>query len=149
DQTDKLRIPVDDKGRPVARELVRINHLRNCLMCHAPAASRLDENGRLSVSDSASVLAPGPTPGEPLPPPVAYYATPNNRPLVLVRADITYLRQDFSSLQPVEYADQWPDEQRFDYFVRQRLLAVSEAQTPRDLLAEQRKAAVWAIAELR
>ena len=40
----------------------------------------------------------------------------------LVRADITYLRQDFSVMLDVPSADPWPTTQRFDYLVRTRVL---------------------------
>src|SRR5262249_46647007 len=50
----------DDRGRLVVRELVRVNHLRNCLLCHAPSADRDDP-----------VRAPIPEPGKALP--RAYY----------------------------------------------------------------------------
>jgi hypothetical protein len=39
---------------------------------------------------------------------------------VYVRAEVTYLRQDFSVTQPVEAADPWPTQQRFDYLVSER-----------------------------
>jgi hypothetical protein len=38
-----------------------------------------------------------------------------------VRADITYLKQDFSAMLPVTNPGLWPAEQRFDFFVRERL----------------------------
>src|SRR5262249_42339003 len=37
-----------------------------------------------------------------------------------VRADVTYLRQDFSVLQSVENESKWPKQQRYDYVVRVR-----------------------------
>src|SRR5262249_46338767 len=44
------------------RELVQINHLKNCMMCHAPSKDTSDMvRGRV------------PTPGEPLPPLSQYY----------------------------------------------------------------------------
>src|SRR5207244_980269 len=35
DKPDPRRPHPDDKGRTVVAELVAINHLRNCLLCHA------------------------------------------------------------------------------------------------------------------
>src|SRR5262249_13109549 len=68
-------------GALMMRELVRVNPLRNCLLCHAPSYSADDVlRGRV------------PNPSEPLPPPSAYYGGSDG---VFVRADITYLRQDF------------------------------------------------------
>jgi hypothetical protein len=46
-----------------------------------------------------------------------------------VRVDVTYLRQDFSLLQPVADANPWPEMQRFDFLVRTRVLTESEAAT--------------------
>lgn len=87
-------------------EVVRINHLTNCVMCHAPSHSNSDlVRGRL------------PSQNEPLPPISEYYS---NATGPFVRADITYLRQDFSVVQEVEKPGKWPAQQRFDFLVRQR-----------------------------
>src|SRR5262249_30251140 len=50
---------------------------------------------------------------------------------LLVRTDVTYLRQDFSLYRTVEKADPWPSTQRFDYVVRTREISVTEAETYR------------------
>jgi hypothetical protein len=95
----------------VTRELVRVNHLCNCLLCHAPSKAATDPvRGRI------------PIPGEE--PPALYYASPGG---IFARADITYLRQDFSVVQTVAPDDcnQWPAEQRFDFMVRQKKLPAS------------------------
>jgi len=92
----------------VVRELVRVNHLSNCVLCHAPSFDRGD-----------LVRGAVPIPGQPLPGPATtpqYYETGES----FVRADITYLRQHFSVLQPVLRSGQWPNNQRFDYLVRLR-----------------------------
>jgi hypothetical protein len=96
-------------GRWVVRELVRVNHLRNCLLCHPGSFSRNDP-----------VRAAIPKPGEKL----QYYERPTGD---FVRADVTFLRQDFSVYQPVEGAAPWPRMQRFDYLVRTRELNPAEA----------------------
>ena len=116
------RLPVvktiDDKQVPVVRELVRINHHRNCLLCHAP--------GNTSNVSTDVVTAGIPVPGEPLPSlPQGYEnTTPDN----LVRVDVTYLRQDFSVRQPVADAHPWPELQRFDFLIRTRQVTEAEAQ---------------------
>lgn len=46
---------------------------------------------------------------------------------MLVRVDVTYLRQDFSMLQPVGDAHPWPEMQRFDFLIRTRTLTEEEA----------------------
>ncbi len=97
-----------EKSVLVVRELVRVNHLRNCMLCHAPA---------LAATDPVAGLVP--TPNEPLPPPSQpyYSGSPGG---IFVRADVTYLRQDFALALPVERPGAWPAHQRFDYLVRTR-----------------------------
>jgi hypothetical protein len=101
-------LPVkNEKGEWVKSELVRINHLRNCYLCHAPS----NENTDL-------VRGAVPIPGEPLP--RVYYGSREGN---FVRADVTYLKQDFSLTQQVKKTDKddrWPEFQRFDYVARTR-----------------------------
>jgi hypothetical protein len=99
----------DDKW--VVREVVRINHFRNCLLCHAPSSSGEDDLRGLI-----------PTPGKPLPR-VAYYGSQRG---YFVRADVTYLRQDFSLMERVAKHGEWPQWQRFDYLVRTREMTRDE-----------------------
>jgi hypothetical protein len=113
---------VGDKTTWVLRELVRINHHRNCLLCHAPAERVPAEVRR---APRPALTAPVAIPGKPLPPPtVEYYGDTESD--TVVRADITYLRQDFSLLQPVSNAAPWPETQRFDFLVRTRALTKEE-----------------------
>jgi hypothetical protein len=102
----------DDKW--VVKELVRVNHFRNCLMCHAESQSQYDPlRGRI------------PVPGEPIRTGERYYGGTGG----FVRADVVYLKQDFSVIQPVPRSeterrlDAWPERQRFDYVVREKLLS--------------------------
>jgi hypothetical protein len=96
------------------RELVRVNHHRNCLLCHPPAG------GKDRVEGPVGAI---PTPGEPMSPTSAYSRKSQN----VVRADVTYLRQDFSVMLPVADSHPWPAEQRYDFFVRVRVLKGEEA----------------------
>jgi hypothetical protein len=69
-----LRDETPEGPAPVVRELVRVNHLQNCVLCHAPSRDRND-----------LVRGAVPTPGQPLPPPAAaneYYqsAPPSSGP---------------------------------------------------------------------
>jgi hypothetical protein len=125
----------------VVRELVRVNHLRNCMLCHAPATS---------TNDPVRGLVP--EPGQPLPPPTTpYYGGDRG---IFVRADITYLKQDFAVPQPVAKAEPWPAFQRYDYLVRIRTRYLGEE----DLLQwfgakksdsyPQREAVLFALREL-
>ncbi len=137
---------VDGKKVSLVRELVRINHHRNCLLCHAP--------GTGDKVSSESLTAQVPVPSEPLPSPFDGYR--NSSPDVLVRIDVTYLRQDFSLRQPVEDANPWPEMQRFDFLVRTRVLTEEEANLHRELfnkrepgvLSPYHKAALAALREL-
>jgi len=127
-----------DKQAHLVREVVRINHLRNCLMCHAPSTATSDlVRGRV------------PVPGEALPPAIEYYDGRNDG--IFVRADITYLRQDFSLFQPVDNADPWPNLQRYDYVVRARPATAAELNARAQALprpSPQRDAAHYALKAL-
>jgi len=114
---------VDAKRVPVVREVVRINHHQSCLLCHAPA-----NTGRVSPE---TLTAAVPNPTEPLSAPSQGYG-PAASPDVTVRIDVTYLRQDFSVLQPVADANPWPEMQRFDFLVRTRTLTEDEAKAYRE-----------------
>jgi hypothetical protein len=94
-----------------------------------------------------------PRPDEPLQ--VLYYGTP--RPTqpkpgdIFVRADVTYLRQDFSVTQPVPQAKPWPAQQRFDFLVRTREASGDEIAASRKPAANypQRQAVLDAITGLK
>ncbi len=138
---------VDKKKVPVVREMVRINHHRNCLMCHSPGNSETVSVETLTVAV--------PTPDQPLNPPQGGYSQ-GGSPDLLVRLDVTYLRQDFSVFQPVADAAPWPELQRFDFLVRTRELTEEEAATYRERLDQRepgritpyQRAAVTALREM-
>lgn len=94
----------------VVREVVRINHFRNCLLCHAPSSS--------SDDDLRGLI---PIPGKRLS--RVYYESQRG---YFVRADVTYLRQDFSLMERVGEHGVWPQWQRFDYLVRTREMTRDE-----------------------
>ncbi len=110
DEPDPCAPLRDRSGKWMVRELVRVNHLRNCLLCHAPSTARGDP-----------LRGVVPVPGKPLP--RLYY---EDRRGDFVRADVTYLRQDFSMIEEVSKPDRWPRWQRFDYMVRTRELTAEE-----------------------
>jgi hypothetical protein len=139
DKPDPNAVFTDADSKPVVREMVRVNHLRNCLLCHAPSHNRDDV-----------VAAPMPVPGEPLP--TLYYGSP--RPVeptpdsIFVRADVTYLRQDFSVTQRVAQPNKWPEQQRFDFLVRQRPATAEEIARKPAASYPQRDAVAFAIERL-
>ncbi len=133
--------PRQQDNKWVVDELVRVNHLRNCVLCHAPSTSQRD-------------LVRGfvPTPGQPIP--ESYIPCSSRGPFV--RAETTYIRQDFSVMHRLENQEPWPDVQRFDYFVRTRQATPDEV---RDFTARcepqceppsypQRKAILFALRRL-
>jgi HEAT repeats len=128
----------------VAYELVRVNHLRNCLLCHAPA-----ERGK---TEEEALVAEVPVPAGSLPDTSAGYGL--SRSNLLVRVDVTYLRQDFSSVQEVKdwSANSWPPKQRFDFLLRRRVLGAAEGADLRKRLAAgespYHRAAALALREL-
>lgn len=113
------------KETTVVRELVRVNHHRNCLLCHAPANSGTTPRDVLS--------APVPVPDRSL---VASGYGFDASPDIFVRTDVTYLRQDFSVMMKVENAKPWPEMQRFDFLVRTREVDAEEAAKCRTDLAK-------------
>jgi hypothetical protein len=123
----------DGKEKIVVRELVRINHHRNCMLCHAP----IDTTNKTALFEARNLpVGPCPSAQEPLPSSssTVYYAA--RQGVTVVRADITYLRQDFSLMQSVSNPGKWSDMQRFDFVVRTRELTAKEIGQPPPLFAE-------------
>jgi hypothetical protein len=137
---------VDRKRVPMVQELVRLNHHKSCLLCHAPG-----NTGKVSAD---TITAEVPSPNDPLPQDNEGYR--NSMPDILVRVDVTYLRSDFSMLQAVADAAPWPEMQRFDFVVRKRSLTDEEATAAREKLEKRkpgelspyRRAALTALREL-
>ena len=127
-----------DKNKFVQPELVAINHMRNCLLCHAPAGSSHD-------------IATGVIPSWDKPLPKQYYKSENPHS-PSVRADVTYLEQDFSVVQPVKRRGKWPRDQRFDYVVQQKPIKRTKANQVSKKLAKapnlNREAIVFALQKL-
>jgi hypothetical protein len=139
-----LPFTVKESGKEVhyVRELVRLNHNKNCILCHS-----------ISTGGNDFVRAAMPDPRMPLPPAFspAYYSGVGGDPKrIFVRADVTYLRQDFSLPQAVRGNDETRAVQRFDYCVRLRRLTDSERSDIPIPPTEnpQRDAALFALCEL-
>lgn len=130
----------------LVRELVKVNHHRNCMMCHAPGTS--------GVAPASAVTAEVPVQGQPLPSPAQGYQ--RSSPELMIRIDVTYLRQDFSAKLAVGDAHPWPELQRFDFLVRERAVSEDEAAlyrerlTPKEpgVLSPYHKAALAALRDL-
>jgi HEAT repeat protein len=166
---DQLGQP--DPGAPsrrgehlMTRELVRINHLTNCLLCHAPSLNRRDlvrkevpGQTRIAVKQSCQPGGSGGGYGR------GGGSGTSTRAVIepaYVRADITFLRQDFSAplpLVPVVGAGKGLPPVRFDFVVRTRALTLQESlqlrKQSRDkpqgpTACSQRKAALFALREL-
>jgi hypothetical protein len=109
--------PFKQGDKWVKRELVRVNHLRNCFLCHPPGDG---------VAEKGSLFAPVPAPGHQLPT-EGYQgrAQPGS-----IRADVVYFRPDFSATHKIDKDEvgPWPEVQRFDYLVRTRELTKAEAE---------------------
>ena len=148
--TDDPRMPtmktVDGKQVPMVRELVKVNHHRNCMMCHAP--------GNPGNVSSNAITAEVPVQGQPLPLPFQGYGQSSFD--LMIRIDVTYLRQDFSAMLAVGDAHPWPELQRFDFLVRERKLTPDEVDeykaklTPKEVgvLSPYHRAALAALREL-
>jgi hypothetical protein len=129
------------------------------LLCHPPANTpdvvrpgNVNEMNMFVDREVAALTGQVPVPGESLPKrDSSYNPFASEFPDLLVRADVTYLRQDFSLLQMVAHADPWPAMQRFDYLVRKLMLSAEEADAFRKQLvvrkdfAEHRQVALSAL----
>jgi hypothetical protein len=160
-QADDPRVPrALSNGRMVVHEMVRTNHLANCMLCHPP-----------SVNGAEAVLAIDPVHVTPLditvtsvsggpqarnyPYPGSTQVTTDPSRVLLIRADITFLRQDLSVQQPVLQAAPGspPVRLRFDYLVQRREATKAERDLARSRSGEhddypQREATLFALREL-
>ncbi|MBX9582993.1 MAG: HEAT repeat domain-containing protein, partial [Gemmataceae bacterium] len=116
DSTDP-RLPKTTGRGTFVRELVKLNHHRNCMMCHP--------SGQPGQVPDAAITAEVPVQGQSLPTPAQGYN--RSSPDLMIRVDVTYLRTDFSATLTVPDAHPWPDAQRFDFVVRERELSAAES----------------------
>jgi hypothetical protein len=136
-----LSMPLRDANTNeyTVRELVRLDHLRNCLLCHVPS---LDEEDGLV---RGLVPMPGTSPLRSISSRIVsnYYDGPGD----FVRADVTYLHQDFSVTLLDKYAGAWEHGRRFDFVTRLRIISPSErADMPASSIAyPQRDAVLYAL----
>jgi uncharacterized membrane protein YgcG len=153
-----------NKERWAMREVVALRHVNNCMTCHPPAFSPGEPVPGAVPNVSISHLIPGnssPSSGGGGGGGGGGYGggggtssagrgmTRVDIP-VFIRADVTYLRQDFSVQQTVPLQ---ATPLRFDYMVRTRLLAGKEVRALRNLTDDlatytQREAVLHALREL-
>ena len=121
----------------VQPQLVRVNHLRNCTYCHP-----------VSSSENDAVRGVSPDWDQPLPE-NGYGGNPQDS---FIRADMVYLRQDFSLKMSVGADDSknnWPNQQRFDFFVFDRPVSAEEAAKYQPAVTyPQREAVKYALTKL-
>jgi hypothetical protein len=166
DEPDPALPNVDGQGTASIRELVRVHHLTNCVLCHPPAVTALDPvlgvdplltlasaNAGLSQASQGLQVTAGAH---------SYGPGGTRNSAALVRADVTYLRQEFSARQkmPPELTALRSQSgplsaplQRFDFVVRRRAISRVEANQLRTSAADQqsypqREAALFALRRL-
>jgi HEAT repeat protein len=132
----------------LVREIVRINHQANCLMCHSPAVSGWKDPVAGKVP---GVFLTGTIEGGSRGYHTSEFPKLAVSPL-LVRADIVFLRQDFSVPLSSGPTSAGPAaDQRFDFLIRTRRVKsqeVSEFKTATTSTYPQREAVLWALREL-
>jgi HEAT repeat protein len=155
-----------NKNYSIFRDVVRTNHLNNCLLCHPPGANGTEPvlglDPVLTVPANAGVATVvtqlQATPGS--------HNYGGNRtastqvPVIvqvplLVRGDVTYLRQDFSVRLPVNpqlSTQPGTTTARYDYVVRTRYVPTKAAQMLLEQLGEksypQRDSVLYALRTL-
>jgi HEAT repeat protein len=137
------------QNHTLIHEVVRIHHQTNCLMCHSPAVTGWKDPVAGQVP---GVFLTGTIEGGG----GGYHPTQLPRPTaapLLVRADIVFLRQDFSV--PISTAPAGATlvaDQRFDFLIRTRPIKpqeLSEFKTQASASSyPQREAVLWALREL-
>jgi hypothetical protein len=120
DATFDVELP-NNSGGTFRQEVVRVKHVKNCMMCHPPSFESTDLV-RGAIPD-AQRLQTGQSTG--------YNQGSGSQGEGFIAADVTYLRQDFSVLQPDATPGKKPERLRYDYFVsiRHANPQASKAQT--------------------
>lgn len=148
----------DPNGKLVVRELVKVNHVQNCLLCHPRSAKDDDPvRGLVAPPEFHTVSVAGSVSGFRS----SYGGRSSGRtrivqtqPDVWLRADVTYLRQDFSLVHDLDETPSRTNLQRFDYLVRTREATFAEqllsdgVSSPPSASYAQREAVLFALREL-
>jgi HEAT repeat protein len=154
-EPDPLNPVVSHSRGGFQREVVRVNHVTNCLLCHAPSITGSDD-GVIGVDPILTTRGPGTTVGSPSRGGWGGGSTTIAGPSqsLLVRADIAFIRQDFSVSQPeLRAGTTIPVPTRFDYMVRTRWMTEKKAKDLQKKYEDkdtypQREAVLFALREL-
>jgi hypothetical protein len=135
------------------RELIRTSHMANCLLCHPPSVNGND--GVVAEDPTVTIRTNNPksrtaTVG------LDYYGKPSihHRDPLIIRGDITFIRQDFSVMQAeLQAGTTLPAQMRFDYLVRMKWLPEKKARELKTKLDgqstyPQRESVLFALREL-
>ena len=134
DPTAILAVALPDFNERFRQEMVRVNHAKNCVMCHVPSPVETDLV-RGAIPDPSRPLPGATTP--------SYYSSGGS----FVSASTTYLKQDFSAVLKVAAPGQWSEHQRFDFLVTTRP-AKSDEQDSSQMRAQYEAAILFALREL-
>ncbi len=137
------------QNHTLVREVARINHQSNCLMCHSPAVSGWRDPVAKEVP---GVFLTGTIEGGGGGYRPTQFPRLASSPL-LVRADIVFMRQDFSVPVAVNQNGYAPvADQRFDFLVRTRPIKPQELSEFKTAVTRssypQRDAVLWTLREL-
>jgi hypothetical protein len=129
----------------VVREMVQVNHLKNCLLCHAASANEADRVRGLVPNPNRAADTSNQTPIKSF----GIYGGGGGRFDFFARAEVTYLRQDFSVMRPVHKDHQASHDERFDFVVRTRPASLCElTEKPAGNDYPQRRSVLFALREL-
>ncbi|HEV3116796.1 MAG TPA: HEAT repeat domain-containing protein [Gemmataceae bacterium] len=146
-------------NRLVVREVVCFRHATNCLVCHPPSVTAVEPVPGVvpgvTLGGTANVNVSTTTPGPRYPYGSSSNASVATETPLLIRADVTYLRQDFSVAQALSAVPgtSLSDDFRFDYLVRVRTVSEKAASQLRNVPgkgepSEQRQALLFALRHL-
>ena len=135
-------VPFAIKNGAAVREVVKINHQANCLLCHAPAVGGRSDPV-VGIDPLVTVTGGG-----------GRYEGPRRTWSLFIRADVQFLHQDFSITFPIGKPYLEVQGLRFDYIVRTRPLKGAELRDwkkqppPDQTLYAQRDATLFALRAL-
>jgi hypothetical protein len=142
-------VTTNGKREYVVREMVQVNHLKNCLLCH-PASADAADRVRGLVPDPDQVRLPQTDQTPKVSARFGYFGSSGGSIQFFARAEVTFLKQDFSVLQPIVGAEKRVRHERFDYLVRTRTVSAPQTTDTDDKKADypQRDSVLFALREM-